>query len=137
VGVARSAKGCFFLQILYCEHGGSSAGVRRMLDETQNSEVHRRFVEFRRMNQQVELELVKRNGFHPVAVGHYLDGRLLRDGTKAPKQVCVKNEPAENVLRVLERLRSESGGKAKSWNRRHWRDTLSVQGVWTPLTRIA
>ncbi len=124
-------------QIKYCEHSGSSAGVRRLLDETQNSQEHREFVQFKTLNQQIEVEVVKRNGEHPILVGHYLDGRLLRNGTKAPKQLCVKNEEAHVVMKLLEQLRSEWGGKAKSWNKRHWRETESIQGIWTPLTRIA
>ena len=125
----------FVLQILFCEHGGSSSGVRRLLDESAFE--GRLFQEFKSKNEHMEISLVKRNGQHPVLVGHYLEGRLLRDGNRVPKQICVKNEDAKKILNVMEQLKNETGGKAKSWNQRHWRAVESVQGVWTPLTKIA
>jgi hypothetical protein len=72
---------------MYCEHGGSSSGVRQLLDEAEATAESRLFKEFREKNQQLEIELVQRNSFHPVLVGHYIDGRLLRDGERVPKQV--------------------------------------------------
>ena len=82
------------------------------------------------------MELVERNGVHPVVVGHYLKDRLLPSGERVPKQIGVKNESPKHVLSVMQSLRDEIGGKAKSWNHRQWRAVESVQGTWTPLTRI-
>ena len=78
----------------------------------------------------------ERNGRHPVLVGHYVSGRQLPSGQREPKTVCVKNCEAADILGTMQRLRDEIGGKAKSWNKRHWRAVESVQGEWTPLTRI-
>ena len=123
------------LEIMYCKHGGSSAGIRKLLDPA-NSRSHRRYTTFVEENKQVEMELIERNGQHPVVVGHYLQDRLLRDGKRVPKQICVKNEEPRDIVGIMQQLRDEAGGKAKSWNERHWRSTESIQGVWTPLTRI-
>lgn len=125
------------LELVYCQFGGSSRGVRALLDETLDAPEPRAFRAWKGLHQRIEVELVARNGHHPLVRAHYREGRQLRDGRREPKQICVKNAGAGDVLAVVKRLQREGGGKAKSWNLRQWRpDTQSVQGVWTPLTRI-
>ncbi len=118
-------------QVWYCAHGGSSAGVRELLKDGATP-----FAAFKEANPQIEVEVKQRNGHHPVLVGNYEGDRLLPSGQRVPKQLCVKNVSAREVLQRMQELRDQCGGKAKSWNLRQWKKQDSIQGVWTPMTRI-
>jgi hypothetical protein len=62
------------------------------LDESETTPESKLFKEFKNANEQIEIEVVRRNGEHPVLVGHYRDGRLLPNGDRVPKQVRAREK---------------------------------------------
>lgn len=97
---------------------------------------NKEFESFKSGNSQIEIQVEQRPGHHPLLIGHYVQGRILPSGERLPKQVCVKNESAKEILGRAQAMRDEWGTTAKTWNTRHWRQVESIQGTWTPLTRI-
>ena len=110
------------LQIKYCEHGGSSEGVRRMLK--------RGIEQFEQTNPQIEISTVVNNGHHPVIIGEYLNGNS--------RTTCVKNTKPIDILGVMQTLRDTWGKKVQTLktSERHVTKTPSIQGVWTSDLRI-
>lgn len=110
------------LQIVFCEHGGSSRNVREYISTG-------KIVQFAADNPTVEVAAKLRNGKHPYVKAEYVTGYS--------KQVCVKNEDIERIDKVLTLLNNSSGRKITKIGSPIKTDTPSVQGVWTPMLDIS
>ena len=55
--------------------------MRALLDPV-GGKSFKEFESFKEENGQIEIEAKTRNGQHPYVVGHYLKGRLLKDGRR-------------------------------------------------------
>ena len=119
----RGIKQLQSLTIQYCEHGGSSAAIREFLHKG-------KILSFAHSNPTVTIETKVRNGRHPHVAASYKTG--------FDKQICVKNEPYERIVKVLWMLNNSSGRKIVKLSGAGVKtDTPSVQGVWTPMLDIA
>ena len=117
------------LEISFCKHGGSSRGVRALISDGGPLE------EFRESNPQIDVKITQKANRHPVLRAHYLWGRIVK-GEQVPKVIPVPNLQPSEIMDYIVQLRNQWGSKAKSWNERHWRENESVQGTWTPLSKI-
>lgn len=110
------------LQLIFCDHGGSSTPLREYIKSG-------KIIAFATQNPTVEVSAELRNGHHPYLKAHYVTG--------FSKQVCVKNEPVERIEKVVTMLNDSSGRKITKIGAPVKTDTPSVQGVWTPMLDIA
>mmetsp|Transcript_12669 Transcript_12669/g.18476 ORF Transcript_12669/g.18476 Transcript_12669/m.18476 type:complete len:132 (-) Transcript_12669:279-674(-) len=110
------------LQLVFCEHGGSSRSIREYISTG-------RIVQFATDNPTVEVEAKLRNGKHPYVKAEYMTGYS--------KQVCIKNESMDRIEKVVTLLNNSSGRKITKIGAPIKTDTPSVQGVWTPMLDIA
>ncbi|KAL3162365.1 hypothetical protein ABBQ32_010046 [Trebouxia sp. C0010 RCD-2024] len=100
------------LTVSYCEHSGSSRGAREFVQS---------FLPiFAEENKQIDVKTVLHPGRHPCLRGEY------RNGTS--RQVGVKNEPQEELLRQTILLRGSIGRKASLVvKQRHVQKVPSIQ----------
>mmetsp|Transcript_19550 Transcript_19550/g.24640 ORF Transcript_19550/g.24640 Transcript_19550/m.24640 type:complete len:135 (+) Transcript_19550:121-525(+) len=120
----RGIKQLKHLQIVYCEHGGSSSNIRQYLSSTNSA-----IISFCNSNPSVQVSTKIRNGRHPYIKAEYETGQF--------KQVCIKNEGNERIQKVIQMLNNSSGRKIKKIGGPVRTQTPSVQGVWTPMLDIA
>ena len=109
------------LNIVYCEHGGSSRAVREFVSSG-------RIIDWATQHPHVEVELKLRNGKHPYIQGEYLSGH--------PKQIGVKNQEIKQIYKVMDMLKNSSGRKITRLNRPVVTQTPSIQGIWTPMLNL-
>lgn len=102
------------LTVSYCDHSGSSRGAREFVKS---------FLPlFAEDNKQIEVQAELNRGRHPCLRGVY------RNGNK--RQVGVKNEPQEELLRQAMMLRGTIGRKASLVvKHRHVQKMPSIQGA--------
>lgn len=114
------------LQIVYCEHGGSSTNIRQYLSSPTSSN---NIIKFSQQNPTVDVSTKLRNGKHPYIKATYISGYW--------KQVCIKNEDMDRISKVVKMLNDSSGRKITKLGGPIMTQTPSVQGVWTPMLDIA
>ncbi len=121
------------LQIVYCEHGGSSSNIRQYLSSTPSSSTSsktaNKIISFCQSNPTVQVSTKLRNGKHPYIKAEYVSG--------FSKQVCIKNESLERIDKVIQMLNDSSGRKITKIGGPVRTQTPSIQGVWTPMLDIA
>ena len=117
----RGIKQLIQLNIIYCEHGGSSRTIREFISS-------KRIIEFCNQNPSVNVNVNVRNGHHPYMEGNYRTGKS--------KQICIKNEPMKRIGNVLNMLNNSSGRKISKISKPIITQTPSIQGVWTPMLDI-
>ena len=118
----RGVKQLARLQVFYCEHGGSSSGIREYISS-------KRIIDFAASNPKINIEVKVRNGKHPFIKGGYITG--------FDKQICVKNLDIPSIQKFVYMLKNSSGRKIKNLSNKPVKtDTPSVQGVWTPALDI-
>mmetsp|Transcript_23329 Transcript_23329/g.28675 ORF Transcript_23329/g.28675 Transcript_23329/m.28675 type:complete len:133 (-) Transcript_23329:292-690(-) len=110
------------LQLVYCEHGGSSSHLRQYLNSS-------KILSFCNEYPSLEVSTKLRNGKHPYIKADYVTG--------SSKQVCVKNESIERIVKVMHMLKDSSGRKIAKIGTPIKTQTPSVQGVWTPSLDIS
>eukprot|EP00455_Lapot_gusevi_P028805 TRINITY_DN30873_c0_g1_i1.p1 TRINITY_DN30873_c0_g1~~TRINITY_DN30873_c0_g1_i1.p1 ORF type:complete len:226 (-),score=71.67 TRINITY_DN30873_c0_g1_i1:163-783(-) len=114
-----ASKGVWFLKkltIQYCEHGGSSRGIRDLINSS--------LAQFRETNPQLVVEIKKRNGRHPCAYAEYHTGNEY--------QWPLRNKSSKEALEVLYELRNRRGRKVSTffgWPTARTQ-VPSVQGRW-------
>jgi|EP01083_Nonionella_stella_P003331 large subunit ribosomal protein L43 len=120
----RGIKQLKALQIVYCEHGGSSSNIRQYLSSPTS-----KIVSFCTNNPTVQVSTKLRNGKHPYIKAEYVSG--------FSKQVCIKNEELDRIQKVVHMLNNSSGRKITKIGGPIRTQTPSIQGVWTPMLDIA
>mmetsp|Transcript_6901 Transcript_6901/g.7938 ORF Transcript_6901/g.7938 Transcript_6901/m.7938 type:complete len:137 (-) Transcript_6901:947-1357(-) len=105
------------LAIRYCQHGGSSRGVREFLRS-------KKFVDFAKENPQIEITAEKLGGRHPTIIGTYLNAPY------EPTLWSVRNQNEWEILDVLQQLRNRNGGKITKYKKPVYTKNESIQGVW-------
>lgn len=102
------------LTVSYCEHSGSSRGAREFVQN---------FLPlFAKDNKQIEVKAELKPGRHPCLRGEYRNG--------SSRQVGLKNEPQEELLRQAMMLRGTIGRKASLIvKRRHVQKNPSIQAA--------
>ncbi|KAK3191060.1 39S ribosomal protein L51, mitochondrial [Lecanicillium sp. MT-2017a] len=121
VSKGQNGLGAFVLQckkvdLHYCDWAGSSKGM--------NGFIKSLLPKFAANNPQVEIAVSPRPGKHPVAIGHYINGRT--------KPICVRNLTPYEILQKVELLRDASGDKLRRTNKSVWSGKPSVRGIWSP-----
>jgi len=101
------------LVVRYCEHSGSSQGVRAWLTN--------QLVPYAKANPQIQFVAFRRPAKHPVVVGEYLT-----DGTKS---LSLKGCSWQQVQMRIDYLRDSRPIRLRKWAR-PFRVTPSVQGGW-------
>ena len=109
------------LTIKYCGLGGSSRYIRPFLTSDA-------FKQFAQENPTVTINIIKRNNRHPFLLAQYVKGW--------DKQICVKNEQDESIMKQIMNLNNSSGRKLKRFKKPVITKQVSVQGVWTPQLKI-
>ena len=106
------------IKLKFCEFGGSSKGIREVL---QGSKLD----EFLEKNPHLELEAYISNGDHPYIRTEYINGWS--------RDLSLRNLNPEEILKVFERVRSQGGHKAfKHSGKKVISYKTSVQGPWRP-----
>lgn len=102
------------LTVSYCEHSGSSRGAREFVQN---------FLPlFAKDNKQIEVKAELKPGRHPCLRGEYRNG--------SSRQVGLKNETQEELLRQAMMLRGTIGRKASLVvKRRHVQKNPSIQAA--------
>ena len=104
---------CRALMLQYCNHGGSSAGIRGF--------VERMLVPFAEANPQMSIAISHKVNRHPIAKAFY--------AKDPPKALSLKNLSAEQVAMRIGFLRDmRPVGLSKS--AKAFRTTPSIQGEW-------
>lgn len=111
------------LIITYCEHSGSSRGVREFLAT--------KVVHWAENHPETQVEVVTRNGYgkHPFIQGEYISKVVQH-------QVCVKNLEIKDIWDTCSMLANRSGRKITKINNPVLTDTPSCQGIWTPYLNL-
>ena len=111
------------LRLYYCEHGGSSAGIRNYIANGGLAAWATKYPD-------VEIDVTPRNGRHPYVEGDYRT-------QAAGHQVSIKNihNPRE-IEEVMNMLRNRSGRKITKIYNPVLTDTPSIQGVWSPFLNL-
>ena len=73
---------------------------------------------------QIEFTVSPRPSKHPVAIGHYINGK--------EKAICVRNMEPYEILKKVELLRDANGEKLKRLHKNVTSINESVRGVWSP-----
>ena len=120
----RGIKQLKHIQIVYCEHGGSSSSIRQYLSSPTS-----KIISFCQSNPSVQVSTKLRNGKHPYVKAEYVSG--------FSKQVSIMNETEERIQKVIQMLHDSSGRKITKIGGPIKTQTPSVQGVWTPMLDIA
>jgi len=105
-----------------CPIGGSSRGLREFITN--------KLPQFQQQNPQITVEIQERKQHHPYVSAEYLHGRPLRDGTRPPQKVGLKNRTPDQIWKSVAYLRNSSGRKAKSFSKIKYTNVISVQGEW-------
>ncbi|KAK4173482.1 thioredoxin-like protein [Triangularia setosa] len=121
VSQGRNGVGAFILQckridLHYCDWAGSSRGM--------NGFIKSLLPKFAAAHPQIEFTVSPRPAKHPVAIGHYINGRS--------KPICVRNMEPYEILKKLELLRDASGEKLKKVTKPVRSINESVRGIWSP-----
>eukprot|EP00742_Colponemidia_sp_Colp-10_P003644 GILJ01003878.1.p1 GENE.GILJ01003878.1~~GILJ01003878.1.p1 ORF type:complete len:132 (-),score=7.60 GILJ01003878.1:204-599(-) len=104
------------LNIQYCDWGGSSKGVRLLLDQLDKVKQ-----ELPGLN----VQLTMKRSRHPHLDGFYVNGYR--------RTIGVKNQSPREVLDVIKYLRSAGGHAALPHNGKHvYTNKPSIQGSWHP-----
>lgn len=120
-GVVQLSK----LQLLYCEHGGSSRAMREFISNG-------RLVDWAARHPETKIQVSVRNGHHP-----YIAGEYLTSPAAVQHQISVKNfESWHDVQQVCQTLANRSGRKITKITRPVLTGTPSCQGVWTPFLNL-
>eukprot|EP00798_Chlamydomonas_sp_ICE-L_P019133 gene19133-25740_t len=108
------------LVLKYCDHGGSSTGLRAFIKE--------QLPAFKEKNPQLILEEILRHGRHPQVVACYKNGRS--------KPICMKNKSPEEIEEEISWLRN-SHGRSMEYRVVRCRQLSrnpSIQGKWSGST---
>uniref|UniRef100_A0A6B2LLD5 Large ribosomal subunit protein mL43 n=1 Tax=Arcella intermedia TaxID=1963864 RepID=A0A6B2LLD5_9EUKA len=133
------------ITIRYCQHGGSSRGVREFLASKEKKQ-------FEEENPHCEVVVFKQNGKHPLLLGEYISPQrpslppaqpatpppkvpygspTYRGATPAERQpqlkfkqtlersnntLCIKNQSVQDIYEKLLYLRNKRGGKNRNWH---------------------
>ncbi|XP_065830419.1 large ribosomal subunit protein mL43-like [Oscarella lobularis] len=118
-GFGRYVRQLKRLTLQYCEHGGSSRGMRKYLEKEVN--------EFIASSPEVAVYVRERPGRHPRLVGEFLNGNS--------RVVSTRNFDAKQIRKQVNALRDMSGEKSVKLNKWWHTDKPSIQGTWTPFLR--
>ena len=125
----RGIKQLKHLQIVYCEHGGSSSAIRQYLSQSPTS-TNNHLINFAKTHPQIQIIIKPRNGHHPYIQGEYISGNS--------KQICIKNCTQGRIKDVMSMMVNTSGRKITRLGGKAVRgDCVSVQGVWTPMLELS
>ncbi|KIW03848.1 uncharacterized protein PV09_05147 [Verruconis gallopava] len=114
-GVGAHIIQCKKLDFHYCDHGGSSKGMKAFLTH--------QLPAFARANASIEMAVSPRPNHHPVIRGHYTNG--------AVKAICVRSLEPDQVRLMAERLRDTCGEPWKRVVKPVKSVNESVRGVWS------
>ena len=110
---SRGVWQCRGLLLQYCNHSGSSAGVRAWCE--------RFLVPFAEANPQIQFAVSVKPNKHPMVQAHYLHDK--------PKKLSLKNLSAHQVVERIHLLRDMRSLGLKK-NSKPFRTTPSIQGLW-------
>lgn len=104
------------IQLQFCDYGGSSKGVRALLESEQ-------LQAFLKENPQIDFKVIMRRGFHPFAHSVYINGFI--------KDVPLRNYSEAEVLEKFQKVRDSFGRKALTKTGEGvYGVKKSVQGPW-------
>eukprot|EP00761_Pharyngomonas_kirbyi_P006215 gb/GECH01006221.1/.p1 GENE.gb/GECH01006221.1/~~gb/GECH01006221.1/.p1 ORF type:complete len:132 (+),score=21.36 gb/GECH01006221.1/:1-396(+) len=104
------------LWIRYCDHGGSSTGIREFMKDY--------LPDYAKKHPELDIVVFLGRGKHPNLRGEYVHGK--------EHTHCVKNLSPPAILEKCEFLRSQSGHKARKWGAAKRTKRPSIQGPWNP-----
>jgi len=107
------------ITLAYCEHGGSSQGLRTFLASSNRKEIQD-------TNPHIEFVYRKSNGRHPLLIAEY------QNGVSTP--ISLRNLEIPEIRRFIDYVNNRRGGPHRNWTerRRHVTDRPSIQGFWHP-----
>lgn len=106
------------VKLLFCDQGGSSKGVRSLLE----TEALDKFME---VNPQIQFEAIINTGNHPYIKTEYVNGWK--------RTIGLKNYSADQILEAFTRARSHVGRMAhKHSSSKVVSSNPSIQGGWRP-----
>ncbi|PRT56308.1 54S ribosomal protein L51, mitochondrial [Wickerhamiella sorbophila] len=114
-GVGSFVQPCTKIVLRYCNWGGSSRGMRKLLNEN--------IRQIAAENPEIEVVVQKKSG-HPIVQGFYANGNI--------KSVCVRNYEPSKILEKISVVRNSSGEKLRKYNRAVESKNESVRGIWSP-----
>lgn len=118
-GVGEFVHPCQRITLQYCNWGGSSDGMRRLLRS-------RRLDKLAESNPQIEFHVLRKPG-HPILRAQYSNGR--------EKVICVRGMNIDVVENKLKLLRDSSGAILRHRTMNDNVESLneSVRGIWSAL----
>lgn len=120
--VARNGIGAFILPcnkitIQYCNWGGSSQGIRKLLASGQIDNTAK-------SKSKIFFNIVQKPG-HPKLLFDYNNSRS--------KEIEIANLSQNEILKKLDEYSQTSGNELFKWNHKVLSDNESVRGIWSPL----
>lgn len=117
------------LTIRYCDWGGSSAKVRQF--------VATELTKLRELEPEIVIETTVVRNKHPIVIGEFKQGRLVRSGERLPKVLELRQaEDVSEIWSKINFLRWETGMKARPITDVKQSKVPSIQGEWNPFVRI-
>lgn len=122
VSISRNGIGAFVLpchkvSVQYCNHGGSSSGIRELLASGSLNSVAKD-------KSKIFFDITKQKG-HPKLVFHYNNDQI--------NQISIANLQPREILNKIDEFSQSSGNKLFKWNHKVLSINESVRGVWSPL----
>ncbi|CUM52144.1 uncharacterized protein AC631_04064 [Debaryomyces fabryi] len=116
-GVGAYVLPCHRISVQYCNHGGSSSGIRDLLASgSLNSMASAK--------SKIYFDITKQKG-HPNLVFHYNNDHT--------NQVSIANLPASEIMNKINEHSQATGNKLFKWNHKVLSINESVRGIWSPL----
>ena len=101
------------LMLQFCNHGGSSRGVRQFAEQM--------LVPFATANPQIQIAVSNKSGRHPLVTGFYVNDPA--------KTLSLKGLSAKQVLQRIQTLRDSRPVEVRKWHKQ-FRSSPSIQGEW-------
>lgn len=116
-GIGAYVLPCHKISVQYCNHGGSSSGIRDLLASgSLNSMASAK--------SKIFFNITKQKG-HPKLVFHYNNDHN--------NQVSIANLPPSEIVNKINEHSQSSGNKLFKWNHKVLSINESVRGIWSPL----
>ena len=108
---------CHRITVQYCNNGGSSDGIRKVLANGQLNELAEK-------NRRIFFDIIKRNE-HPRLKFFY--------NTNRTREIEIANMTPKEILGIIHEMAQASGNDLFKWNHKVISDNESVRGIWSPL----
>lgn len=116
-GIGAYVLPCHKITVQYCNHGGSSSGIRDLLASGNLNSVAS-------AKSKIFFDITKQKG-HPQLTFHY--------NNDESNKVNIGNLPANKIVEKINEYSQTSGNKLFKWNHKVLSINESVRGIWSPL----